>query len=60
MLMNFMKSLSSTAVNIPFYKLQNVQFCTFLEKYTSKNTPDECLLKKIIFHHTVLIRLYPI
>jgi len=32
--------------NIPLYKVNNVKFKASLEKYTSKNIPDESTLRK--------------
>ncbi|KAL4153406.1 hypothetical protein QTP88_001239 [Uroleucon formosanum] len=32
--------------NIPLYKVNNLKFKNFLEKYTSKNIPDESTLRK--------------
>lgn len=34
------------AANIPWYKLKNPKFKSFLEKYTNKHIPDESTLRK--------------
>lgn len=34
------------SANIPLYKVNNLKFKVFLEKYTSKNIPDESPLRK--------------
>ena len=37
---------SSVAANIPFNKLQNESFKSFLEKWTGKSTPDDSTIRK--------------
>jgi len=41
--------LALVAANIPWYKMQVLQFHTLREKYTGRQTPDESALRKNYF-----------